>query len=141
MPQLLYASQMVYPTVIMTAKLSILSLYWRLFPTMFMKRGCIVLAVLTMMWWIAGVLVDIFQCSPISKAFNTAMTPDGCISQNAYCLGSKQLPDTSPALLRTNLCLWWSVPHWLAQAAEFGLDWRQPTLKTHVKFIPHFFSS
>lgn len=57
-----------------------------------MKRGCIVLAVLTAMWWIAGVLVDIFQCSPISKAFNPAMTPDGCIDQNAYCMGSKQIP-------------------------------------------------
>lgn len=48
-PQLLYASQMVYPTAIMTAKLSILSLYWRLFPTRFMKRGCVVLGILTLM--------------------------------------------------------------------------------------------
>lgn len=89
---------MVYPTVIMTAKFSILSLYWRLFPTRFMKRGCIVLAILTAMWWIAGVLVDIFQCSPVSKAFNPAMTPDGCIDQNAYCMGSKQLPYPYSAL-------------------------------------------
>lgn len=92
--QLLYASQMVYPTVIMTAKLSILSLYWRLFPTRFMKQGCIVLAVLTVMWWIAGVLVDIFQCSPVKKAFEPPMTPDRCIDQNAYCLASKQFPYT-----------------------------------------------
>ncbi|KKY34260.1 putative integral membrane [Diaporthe ampelina] len=85
--KLLYASQMVYATVIMTAKLSILSLYWRLFPTVFMKRGCVILAVFTVMWWIAGVLVDIFQCSPVSKAFDPAMTPGGCISQNAWCMG------------------------------------------------------
>lgn len=96
MPQLLYASQMVYPTAIMTAKLSILSLYWRLFPTRFMKRGCVILTVLTLMWWIAGVLVDIFQCSPVSKAFNPAMSPEGCIDQNAYCMGSKQFPNTIP---------------------------------------------
>lgn len=96
MPQLLYASQMVYPTAIMTAKLSILSLYWRLFPTRFMKRGCVVLTILTLMWWVAGVLVDIFQCSPISKAFNPAMSPEGCIDQNAYCMGSKQFPYTIP---------------------------------------------
>ncbi|KAG6359283.1 hypothetical protein INS49_012804 [Diaporthe citri] len=74
--KLLCASQMVYPTAIMTAKLS-----------MFMKRGCIILAILTMMWWIAGVLMDIFQCSPISKAFKPAMDPSGCIDQNAYCMG------------------------------------------------------
>jgi hypothetical protein len=85
---------MVYPTAIMTAKLSILSLYWRLFPTVFMRRGCIILAMLTVMWWTAGVLVDIFQCSPVSKAFNPAMTPDGCIDQDAFCMGSKQIPNT-----------------------------------------------
>ncbi|KAK7704521.1 hypothetical protein SLS63_014211 [Diaporthe eres] len=85
--KLLYTCQIVYPTAIMTAKFSILSLYWRLFPTRFMKRGCIVLAILTAMWWIAGVLVDIFQCSPVSKAFSPAMSPNGCINQNAYCMG------------------------------------------------------
>lgn len=111
---------MVYPTVIMTAKLSILSLYWRLFPTRFMKRGCIVLAVLTAMWWIAGVLVDIFQCSPVSKAFNPAMSPDGCIDQNAYCMGSKQLPYPSLVLSRINLCRLWSVYQRPSQAANFG---------------------
>ncbi|KAI7773125.1 hypothetical protein LA080_011770 [Diaporthe eres] len=37
--------------------------------------------------WIAGVLVDIFQCSPVSKAFSPAMSPNGCIDQNAYCMG------------------------------------------------------
>lgn len=86
----------------MTAKLSILSLYWRLFPTRFMKRGCIVLAILTAMWWIAGVLVDIFQCSPVTKAFKVPLTPDGCIDQNAYCLGSKQLPYITPNISGNN---------------------------------------
>lgn len=93
---------MVYPTAIMTAKLSILSLYWRLFPTRFMKRGCIILAILTAMWWIAGVLVDIFQCSPIGRAFEPRMSPDGCIDQNAYCLGSKQLPHIIPTISENN---------------------------------------
>lgn len=113
---------MVYATVIMTAKLSILSLYWRLFPTVFMKRGCVILAVFTVMWWIAGVLVDIFQCSPVSKAFDPAMTPGGCISQNAWCMGSKQLPYTISTLLGVKLCLLWSVPQLLHQAADFELD-------------------
>lgn len=73
----------------MTAKLSILALYWRLFPTVFMKRGCVVLAALTAMWWVAGVLVDIFQCTPIRKAVDISV-PSGegsCISQVGYCLG------------------------------------------------------
>lgn len=55
-----------------------------------MKRGCVILAALTIMWWMAGVLVDIFQCTPISKAFKPSMSPgddDGCISQSGYCLG------------------------------------------------------
>ncbi|KAK2615715.1 hypothetical protein N8I77_002450 [Diaporthe amygdali] len=85
--KLLYASQMVYATSIMTAKLSILALYWRLFPTLFMKRGCIVLAVMTAMWWIAGVLVDIFQCTPVSRALGPSIPTEGCISQDAYCFG------------------------------------------------------
>lgn len=75
-----------------------------------MKRGCIVLAILTALWWIAGVLVDIFQCSPVSKAFSPAMSPNGCINQNAYCMGSKQLPHTIPNPSRTDLCHVWLVP-------------------------------
>lgn len=73
----------------MTAKLSILSLYWRLFPTPSMKRGCVVLATLTVMWWVAGVLVDIFQCIPVGKAFDISIPIDqgSCISQTGYCLG------------------------------------------------------
>lgn len=71
----------------MTSKLSILALYWRLFPTAFMKRGCVVLAVLTVMWWAAGVLVDIFQCTPVNKAFNLSASNGSCISQTGYCLG------------------------------------------------------
>lgn len=87
--QLLYAAQIVYASAIMTAKFSILALYWRLFPTRFMKRGCVVLAVLTLMWWLAGVLVDIFQCTPVRKAFDIDITSveGDCISQTGYCLG------------------------------------------------------
>ncbi|POS73666.1 hypothetical protein DHEL01_v207940 [Diaporthe helianthi] len=86
--KLLYAGQIIYASTILTAKLSILALYWRLFPTAFMKRGCVVLAALTAMWAIAGVLVDIFQCTPVSKTFDTSMKVDGdCISQTGYCLG------------------------------------------------------
>lgn len=85
--QLLYASQMVYACGIMTAKLSILALYWRLFPTITMKRGCLVLAALTIMWCIAGVLVDIFQCTPVGKAFDISLPEGHCISQVGYCLG------------------------------------------------------
>lgn len=71
----------------MTAKLSILALYLRLFPTTFMRRSCITLAALTVMWWIAGVLVDIFQCTPVSKAFGPSIPSEGCIDQDAYCMG------------------------------------------------------
>jgi hypothetical protein len=81
---------MIYPFTILTSKLSILALYWRLFPTSFMKRGCIVLAVLTSMWCTAGVLVDIFQCTPVGRAFNASPGPGDaghCISQAGYCLG------------------------------------------------------
>lgn len=53
-----------------------------------MKRGCIVLGLLTTMWWVAGVLVDIFQCTPVGTAFKPTMGGDGkCISQTGYCLG------------------------------------------------------
>lgn len=88
--QLFYATQIIYACAIMTAKLSILALYWRLFPTPFVKRGCVVLAALTAMWCVAGVLVDIFQCTPVGKAFATSFTGGGgghCISQSGYCLG------------------------------------------------------
>lgn len=53
-----------------------------------MKRGCIILAVLTFMWCMAGILVNIFQCTPVGKAFKPALSGDpSCISQIGYCLG------------------------------------------------------
>ncbi|KAG8156568.1 hypothetical protein KVR01_013519 [Diaporthe batatas] len=86
--KLLFAGQIIYASTILTAKLSILALYWRLFPTAFMKRGCVVLAALTGMWATAGVLVDVFQCTPMSKAFDPSIETEGdCISQTGYCLG------------------------------------------------------
>ncbi|KAK7722338.1 hypothetical protein SLS64_000875 [Diaporthe eres] len=32
-------------------------------------------------------LKNILKCSPVSKAFSPAMSPNGCINQNAYCMG------------------------------------------------------
>lgn len=108
-----------------------------------MKRGCIVLAILTAMWWIAGVLVDIFQCSPVSKAFNPAMTPEGCIDQNAYCMGSKQIPYPFSVLSEISLCHLWFDPQAPSQTASLGdrivITLRPTPEHTHTKLIPQDF--
>lgn len=81
--QILYAGQLLYPTAISTTKLSILAMYWRIFPTLSTKVGCIIIACLSGMWWIAVGLVSMFQCQPIAKAWNPDL-PGHCIDDLAY---------------------------------------------------------
>jgi hypothetical protein len=49
-------------------KLSVLALYWRLFPTPFMKLCCKMLASLCLAWFFAIFILDFTECIPL-KAF------------------------------------------------------------------------
>lgn len=71
---------MLYGTASPLVKFTVLALYWRIFPTTAMRRAIYVLGSMTAGWWVAIQLVTIFQCEPISKAWNIALE-GRCINQ------------------------------------------------------------
>ncbi|KAI1802107.1 hypothetical protein F4811DRAFT_531142, partial [Daldinia bambusicola] len=61
-------------------------MYKQIFPVRLMKIGRLVLGYLTAIWWGAYVLLEIFQCRPIQKAFNPDI--EGyCIRSYKFILG------------------------------------------------------
>lgn len=76
----LFAFCMLYGTASPLVKLTVLALYWRIFPITAMRRAIYVLGSMTAGWWVAIQLVTIFQCEPISKAWDTGLE-GRCINQ------------------------------------------------------------
>lgn len=62
-------------------------MYWRIFPTPFVKRGCCVLGGLTLAWIIAVALVAFLQCRPMQKIW-LPDTPGHCIDNNKFFIGN-----------------------------------------------------
>ncbi|KAI0182192.1 hypothetical protein EV127DRAFT_488356 [Xylaria flabelliformis] len=85
--KILFSSEFLYPSALVTTKLSILSMYHRIFPTRFMKNGKLIVGLVTIAWWIAYVLVDIVQCQPIAKILDKSI-PGYCIPLYDFFLGS-----------------------------------------------------
>lgn len=71
---------MLYGTASPLVKFTVLVLYWRIFPTTAMRRAIYILGGMTAGWWVAIQLVTIFQCEPISKAWETSLEGH-CINQ------------------------------------------------------------
>jgi len=87
--QLLFAGELVYPAVITITKFSILAMYRRIFPTRFMKIGGVwILGGMSAAWWLAIILVVVFQCNPQHKIFDPFMLEGKCIDLTAFFLGN-----------------------------------------------------
>ncbi|KAG8164000.1 hypothetical protein KVR01_005918 [Diaporthe batatas] len=89
----LYIGGFVYPSVIACIKASVLCMYFRIFPTKFIKWGLIGLGGFTAAWWLTVVLVTIFQCTPIHAAWELALQPavnpnSKCINNNGFFIGN-----------------------------------------------------
>ncbi|KAK7917685.1 hypothetical protein PG985_011293 [Apiospora marii] len=67
--KVLFAGELLYVTSINTYKISLLFFYWRTFPVRLMKIGGLVLGIFSVAWTIASVFVIIFQCIPVTKAW------------------------------------------------------------------------
>lgn len=65
----LLAFECLYVTAVAAVKLSILAMYLRIFPSREFKLGAWIIGGLVVAWWIAIVLVCIFQCNPIYVAW------------------------------------------------------------------------
>ncbi|KAK8089589.1 integral membrane protein [Apiospora hydei] len=81
-----FISEIMYGATITAVKLSILAMYDRLFPTKFMRRAVVSLAVVAMLWYFAVILVVIFQCDPIPRSWG-ATTEGHCIDHYSYYTG------------------------------------------------------
>lgn len=77
-----------YSLTIASVKLSLLFLYRRLFPTQAFKRTSLVVGALCIMWFLAAVIFDIFQCRPFSAAFDPDLAfSDQCIDLQSFYWG------------------------------------------------------
>ena len=77
-----------YATVIALVKASILALYWRIFPTRFMKISCYILGGVVIAWWMSIVVVASVECRPIQRAWTPSITEGVCIDTcHAFAAG------------------------------------------------------
>ncbi|TDZ18583.1 Satratoxin biosynthesis SC1 cluster protein 4 [Colletotrichum sidae] len=67
--KLLLAFECIYVTAVMFIKISLLLMYRRIFPSRGFKISAMVLGGVTIAWWISIVLVCVFQCTPVAKAY------------------------------------------------------------------------
>lgn len=79
---------MTYVSLITTVKLSVLSMYLRIFPTRFVKWGVSILGAIAIMWFVSILLVIIFQCSPIAMAWDPLLTTGHCVNKEWLFLGN-----------------------------------------------------
>ncbi|KAK8049052.1 hypothetical protein PG994_010782 [Apiospora phragmitis] len=81
-----FISEITYGATITAVKLSILAMYDRLFPTKFMRRAVVSLAIVAMLWYLSVVLVVFFQCDPIPRSWGA--TAEGhCVDHYSYYTG------------------------------------------------------
>lgn len=86
--QTLMATMLTYSTTTTIVKLSILSLYRRLFITQTFKLVTVFVGALCMLWFVVGNMVDIFQCHPIGAAFDARLVfTHQCINIQALYWG------------------------------------------------------
>ncbi|EOD53091.1 putative integral membrane protein [Neofusicoccum parvum UCRNP2] len=85
--KLLLALECVYLVAVALLKLSLLALYFRLFPTREFKISTYILSGIIVLWCIALNCVAIFQCNPVKKSW-LPMTPGTCINLKAAFIGN-----------------------------------------------------
>ncbi|KAJ6016944.1 hypothetical protein N7451_000323 [Penicillium sp. IBT 35674x] len=76
--KLLIAYDCVYCATVGMIKLSVLSMYTRIFPNREFRVAVIVLGVVTVAWIIVITCMNVIQCAPVERAWNTSI-PGACI--------------------------------------------------------------
>ncbi|KAM7193455.1 hypothetical protein V8F33_007834 [Rhypophila sp. PSN 637] len=85
----LYIGEYLYFTMVAVIKASILAMYYRIFPTRSMKWGVYILGATVALWWIAIILVTIFQCQPVHKAYKPFMPTGICLPKEQFFLATR----------------------------------------------------
>ena len=77
-----------YATAILTIKLSILSLYRRIFSVQRFRLLANCIASIVLAWWIAVLLVSIFSCHPINGFWDRTIKNFRCINTKEFFVGN-----------------------------------------------------
>ena len=86
--QTMYTTLITYSTTIAAVRISVLLLYRRIFRLRPFKLAVSVVGVLTVAWWLAAVLVELFQCRPVRAAWDIRLeSTSHCVNFQAYYYG------------------------------------------------------
>ncbi|KAJ5605737.1 hypothetical protein N7510_008518 [Penicillium lagena] len=84
--QLIFAFEPLYLAAIGTIKISVLLMYYRIFPVRTTKIGGYILGGITLAWMISVEFVAIFQCDPVASSYIPDL-PGKCINLKAAMIG------------------------------------------------------
>ncbi|KAJ5186751.1 hypothetical protein N7449_011515 [Penicillium cf. viridicatum] len=85
--KLLVIFECIYVTTVAITKVSILLMYCRIFPTREIRIASMILGGISIAWGMAIILVSVFQCTPIARAWDTRI-PGTCINLKASFIGN-----------------------------------------------------
>ncbi|KAH9221279.1 hypothetical protein DL95DRAFT_327949 [Leptodontidium sp. 2 PMI_412] len=116
----LLAFECLYVTTVALTKVSLLLMYYRIFPIDSMRIGCWILGTLSVCWCISLIMVCIFQCTPIAKAWNPTI-PGHCINLKGSFIGNA-VPNilTDVAILGLPMPHVWSLHTTLIQRCQLS---------------------
>ncbi|CZR51424.1 related to integral membrane protein [Phialocephala subalpina] len=77
----------IYVTTVAITKVSLLLMYCRIFPVRSIRIGCWILGALSIGWCISIIVISIFQCTPIAKAWNPTI-PGHCVNLKGEFIGN-----------------------------------------------------
>ncbi|CAL3973091.1 unnamed protein product [Diplocarpon coronariae] len=104
-PKVLLVNQPLYITAILTIKISIVLMYYRIFPVRSMKLGAYIMSVITVLWWIPLIILTQTHCLPHKKLY-MPWVPGHCVNEQALILA---LSITS--IFTDVAILWLPLPH------------------------------
>ena len=107
--KVLYAGPFLYATTIFFTKSSVLCLYRRVFANGTMYRGCTVVGITVLLWYLGVCLVAALICVPARKLWRPS-TPGRCVNLAHFCYGL-QIPNllTSSIILIMPLSTIWNL--------------------------------
>ncbi|KAH6662056.1 hypothetical protein B0J14DRAFT_611323 [Halenospora varia] len=116
----LLAFECIYVTTVALTKVSLLLMYCRIFPIDSMRIGCWILGTLSVCWCISIIMVSIFQCRPIAKAWNPTI-PGHCINLKGSFIGNA-VPNilTDVAILALPMPHVWGLQTTLIQKCQLS---------------------
>ncbi|KAJ5303535.1 hypothetical protein N7476_010334 [Penicillium atrosanguineum] len=106
----LFTGSILYTCCIASVKLSILTLYRRIFPTKWMKMSANIVGMVVILWAACGILAGAFTCIPTEKLWNPQI-PGGCMNLSKFYYGL-QIPNiaTDAIILFMPMHVVWALP-------------------------------